>query len=198
MNFQSFSTIFVTNKEIKTKLSLLNRGQPHIVEAPLLIIFVADINRIKIALNMQHMKISNERLDFYITSLIDASVVAGHVEAVALELGLSTCYIAGIRYNSKQANKILGITNSASVAFGLSIGYENNKVGKKPKINKIYDERYNLNQIKLELIKYNKIMNNFNKKVFNQNINFTQEITQILPTIDTKTGADNIIKKFKI
>ena len=44
---------------------------------------------------------------------------------------------------------------------GLTIGYENEKVGIKPKVNKVYDNKYDLSLVKKEVDEYDIVMENY-------------------------------------
>ena len=53
INGQTFSAIFINDELVKEKISKLNWNQKHIVDAPLFILFIADGNRVKYALDKE-------------------------------------------------------------------------------------------------------------------------------------------------
>ncbi len=167
-NFQCFSAIFITNKTIKQKLSNINWNQKHIIDAPLVVLFCADNNRIDMCTNKTIH--TNEE---YILAVIDATIGATNAVNAAIELGLGTCYLGGIRFQADTITKTLNLKGSITPVLGLCVGYPNKIAPKRPKINKCYDEKYYLAKVKQEMKEYDKLMLKYYKKVFNKDYTFT-------------------------
>jgi nitroreductase len=91
INIQPFSAIFITNKKIKEELIKFNFNQPHIIQAPLIILFFADLNR-----TFHNQKITNG-FSKYVDVTIDTTIACSLVMAGANDLGLGTCILGGFR-----------------------------------------------------------------------------------------------------
>jgi hypothetical protein len=116
--------------------------------------------------------------------------------SAAIDMGLGTCYIGGLRWNSEATNKLLNIEGDASVVLGLIVGYEDGKSVHRPKINKVYDAKYDLKAIKEELQQYDILMQNYYKTVFNKDTTFTKVSTESLGKIESSYTPNNK-KSFK-
>lgn len=194
MNEQCFSAIFISNENIKKKIATLNWNQKHIYECPLLIIFLADFNRVNLALKKfkQKNKISND--ETLMLSSIDASIAASFACLAAMEMNLDTCFIGGVRNYADQLKKMLNFSGQCTPIVGLTIGYKSKEIPIRPKINKCYNESYSLNIIKKELEKYDDKTKKYYQKIFKKDLNYSLATIEALKKIDD-TRREQIIKK---
>ncbi len=169
MNGQQFSAIFVQDEAIKEQISQISGGQKHIAKTPLLIIFVADFNRIEAANNIynknnnlnKELAITRGTIDSLLYGFVDATIAAQGTVDAAISIGLATCYIGAIRSNAPAISKILNLPKHVVPVVGLTIGYSKNLFEIKPKINKVYDESYDLELVKKELLAYDIVTNKY-------------------------------------
>ena len=59
-----------------------------------------------------------------------------------------------------------------------------------PKHNKVYDEKYDINQVRSELDKYDKIMKDYYQKTYNIDRNYSKVIAKML----AHENADNMLE----
>jgi nitroreductase len=64
-------------------------------------------------------------------------------------LGLSSCMIGHFVHREKEVSELLNIKGDMRLALGLIVGYAKNKTPPKVKINRCYDEKYNIDLVKL-------------------------------------------------
>lgn len=192
-NFQCFSAIFITNQKIKDKLCEINWNQKHIKQAPLIILFCADHNRLDISL-----KTSTHNFEQYIWSTIDSTIASAMAMDCAIELGLGTCYLGGIRFQADKIKKILNLSGSITPVIGMCVGYPDKICAIRPKINKIYDEKYSLTQLKKEMKEYDKLMNEYYLKIFNKNYTFNSVNKKSVDNFDQKRDKKILKDQFKI
>lgn len=192
-NFQCFSAIFITNKITKQKLSKINWNQKHIIDAPLIILFCADNNRIDMCTNK-----TTHTSEEYVWSVIDATIAATNAVNAAIELGLGTCYLGGIRFQADAIAKTLNLKGSITPVLGLCVGYPNKIASKRPKINKCYDEKYFLTKVKQEMKVYDNLMLNYYKKVFNKDYTFTIVNKKSIDKFDTTRNKQILKDQFKV
>ncbi|MDR2846991.1 MAG: nitroreductase family protein [Mycoplasmataceae bacterium] len=117
MNSQDFRAVFVTSKDIKEKFKSYNWDQPHVVDCPLIIVFLTD---------------STSKFND-----VDALIATGLLTAGATELGLSTCIIGGIAQHSDDVINLLKVDNKYKVTMGLCVGYSDAKSSPKEPVNKV-------------------------------------------------------------
>jgi FMN reductase [NAD(P)H] len=117
--FQGFEIFNITKEETKEKLVTAANNQPY-VNAPLLIVFCSNPNRIK-------MKFSNDILQKF--SLQDATLAAGYAQMAAHALGLSSIWIG--MFDEKSVKGIINTDLQPSSI--LCIGYPKKMLLPKPK-----------------------------------------------------------------
>lgn len=123
-NLQVWSLVAVTEAERKQRLSVLARAQAHIVEAPLLLVFVADLSRVQALGQAQQRPVDGiEYWDSLLMGFIDATLAAQNVVVAAESLGLGTVYIGALRNQPEAVAAELGLPPKVAPAFGLLVGY---------------------------------------------------------------------------
>jgi nitroreductase len=123
-NLQAFSIVSVEDKARKARLAKLAANQKHVEECPLLLMFVADLARLR------HMAVGAgepaKGLDYtegFLVALVDAALAAQNC-LIALEaIGLGACYIGAMRNHPREVAEELGLPAGAFVVFGMTIGY---------------------------------------------------------------------------
>ncbi|WP_235619439.1 nitroreductase family protein [Mycoplasmopsis californica] len=83
---------------------------------------------------------------------------------IAIELGLSTCFLGLTRTIVKELTEILEIKGQAFPVIGLTIGYAKNNGEIKPKMNRVFNDRYDFERLKSDIENYNhKLISHFSK-----------------------------------
>ncbi|TKT76312.1 NADPH-dependent oxidoreductase [Aquamicrobium sp. LC103] len=123
-NVQAWSVVAVEDRDRKARLAALAGGQKHIVDAPLILVFVADLSR--------HHDVAAERdlqlegLDFtetFLIASIDAALAAQNAVVAAESLGFGTVYIGALRNHPADVAAEVGLPPRSYAVFGLVIGY---------------------------------------------------------------------------
>jgi len=147
-NLQAFSIVAVEDPERKARLAKLAANQRHIVEAPLLLMFVADLARLRSV--SAGVGEAGEGLDYtetFLVAVADAAFAAQNVFVALESIGLGACYIGAMRNHPREVAAELGLPPGAFVVFGLTIGYPDPAVetGVKPRLPQsvvLHRERY--------------------------------------------------------
>lgn len=161
-NSHSFSCVFITDENIKNEFISHSQYQDHIKTAPLLVVFIADLNRIKRSIEINNLDFpTNLGYELYTSCVVDAAIASGLLQSALLELGLDSCYLGVIRNYPKHVIEKLNISSCATPIFGMTIGYRNEKNEIKPKLNKVYEQKYNINQLNKELDEYSQNMKEY-------------------------------------
>lgn len=112
-NLQSFHVLVVKNKRVKEELSQVSRGKPFLAEAPVCLVFLADLDR-------SGFKYGERGRELY--SIQDATIAASYSQLVATSLGLSTVWVGA--FNPADVSRIINIESKVPVAI-IPIGYPN-------------------------------------------------------------------------
>lgn len=169
-NSHCFSAIIVDDIELRKTISLGLPTQQHIIDAPLFIIFCADLNRIEYVSNKTNNKIYTNTLNNFLSASGDAYIAASFAANAGLQLGLGSCYIGILRWNMEAIAKALNLSGSIVPIVGLTFGYIDHQNEIKPKINHVYKGKYDMKKIETEIQEYDDVMfkyydsRNLNKK----------------------------------
>jgi nitroreductase len=104
--------IVITASELRKKISEAAYGQKQVIEAPILLIFVALPEK-------SAKKYADRGRDLYATQ--DATLAAGFAWLEAVELGLSCSWVGG--FDEKEVQKILILSENQKPIAILPIGY---------------------------------------------------------------------------
>lgn len=184
MNNQCFSAIFVTDNKVKELYKKANWGQEHLVSCPLLIVFLADYNRINWAFKKEGATPHKYDFEDFTIATVDAAIAATYASDAANSLGLGTCFIGGIRLFADLIKETLKLEGNLTPIVGLTVGYPNKIENHKPKVNKCYDETYNLTKVESELDQYNEIFAEYIKDNFGKDSNFSRNVARSFGKMD--------------
>lgn len=123
-NLQAWSVVAVQDPDRKARLSVLAGDQAHIRDAPLFLLWIADLSRALILAEGQNKTLPTaDYLEMFLVAVIDAALAAQNAAVAAESLGLGTVYIGGMRNHPVEAAAELNLPPGAFVAFGLCVGH---------------------------------------------------------------------------
>jgi nitroreductase len=147
-NLQAFSIVAIQDKLRTARLAKLAANQKHVEEAPLLLMFVADLARLRhVAVNVDEPANGLDYTESFLVAVTDAAFAAQNCFIALESLGLGACYIGAMRNHPKDVAEELGLPPGAFVVFGMTIGYPDPEVatGVKPRLPQsivLHRERY--------------------------------------------------------
>lgn len=122
-NLQAWSVIAVRDRQRKARLAALANNQRFIVEAPLLLVWVADLGRARrLAQRFESPLEGADYLESTILGFIDTALAAQNAVIAAESLGLGTVFVGAIRNHPVQVATELGLPPHSVAAFGLVVG----------------------------------------------------------------------------
>lgn len=122
-NLQAWSVVAVEDKARRARLSVLARNQKHIVEAPLFLVWLADLSRLRrLARAAGTTDDGLDYLESFLLASIDASLAAQNAVTAAESLGLGTVYIGALRNEPEKVADELKLPPGAFPLFGLVVG----------------------------------------------------------------------------
>ncbi len=122
-NLQAWSVVAVEDPARKARLAALAGNQQHILDAPLFLLWIADLHRLA-ALAGERGETA-EALDYFeafLLGAVDASLAAQNAVVALESLGLGAVYIGAIRNRPAEVAAELNLPPRAFALFGLAIG----------------------------------------------------------------------------
>ncbi|MFJ4108230.1 NADPH-dependent oxidoreductase [Oerskovia enterophila] len=133
-NMQFWSVVAVTDPARKDRLAALAGGQAHVRQAPLLLVWVADLARARAigAADGTHLA-GADYLDSTVVAFVDAALAAQNAVVAAESLGLGTVYIGALRHHPEQVAAELGLPEGTVAVVGLVVGHPDPAGGERVK-----------------------------------------------------------------
>ena len=164
---QAWSVVAVEDPDRKARLAALAAPNPQILSAPLFLVWLADLSRLR-SLAIEHGK-AGAGLDYFeslLLATIDAALAAQNAVIALDALGLGSCYIGGIRDHPEEVGKLLGLPPETVAVFGMTVGYPDPAVETevKPRLPQslvLHREQYRTECVKDDLAGYDEIMRGF-------------------------------------
>lgn len=122
-NLQAWSVVAVEDAARKARLSELVGGQAHVREAPLFLVWIADLSRLdRTAARLDRTAGANRYLEMFVVAAVDAALAAQNAAIAAESMGLGTVYIGAIRNRPDEVAAELKLPRGAFPIFGLCVG----------------------------------------------------------------------------
>lgn len=123
---QTWDVIAVQDPEHKNAAAKLAGDQDFIREAPLFLVFCANLNRLaNISRRYGQPAEALANMDLFLMACIDASIAGQNAAIAAESLGLGICYVGAIRNNAQQMCELLKLPANTFGLFGMAVGYGN-------------------------------------------------------------------------
>nr|WP_314482754.1 oxygen-insensitive NADPH nitroreductase [uncultured Pseudomonas sp.] len=123
-NLQVWSVVAVQDPGRKQRLSALAGNQAYIHQAPLFLVWLADLSRVARIGERQGVELEAlPYLESLLLGTIDAALAAQNAVVALESLGLGSVYIGGIRNDIEGVAAELGLPSHVYPVFGLCVGY---------------------------------------------------------------------------
>jgi hypothetical protein len=104
-------------------LAALADEQGFIREAPVFLVWCADLARLDHICHLRSTQHECQYMDNFLTSVIDASLASQNAALAAESLGLGICYVGALRNYTTAVIKFLHLPRLVFPLFGMTIGY---------------------------------------------------------------------------
>ena len=122
-NLQLWSVIAVEDAGRKARLAQVAGGQTHIEQAPLFLVWIADLSRAdRVAAAHGRTLEGCDYLESFMVAAIDAGLAAQNAAVAAESMGLATCYVGALRNDPERVAAELGLPPRAMALFGMCVG----------------------------------------------------------------------------
>lgn len=121
---QTWSVVSIEDPERKDQIATLAGNQQFIRDAPLFMLFCADLSRLtNISKDQQAPAAALKMTDMFVMSTVDAALAGQNVSTVAESLGLGICYVGAARNNAERIAELLSLPERVYGVFGMAIGW---------------------------------------------------------------------------
>lgn len=166
-NLQAWSVVAIQDKVRKEAAATLCGDQDSIRQAPLFLVFIADLARLQWV--GEHEGQSSEGLSYFemfVVAALDAAFAAQNVATSAESEGLGICYIGGARNHPHELAELLRLPQRAVALFGMTVGYPKDELTTtvKPRLPQpgvLHYETYSETPWPAEIEAYNRTMDEF-------------------------------------
>jgi nitroreductase len=180
-NLQFWSVVAIQESERKSRLAELAGQQQFIRDAPLLLVWLADLSRLdRIAAEHQAQVDGTHYIEEFIVGVVDAALAAQSALIAAESLGLGTVYIGAMRNLPEQIAAELGLPPHVFAVFGMSVGYPDpdRPTDIKPRLPQslvLHREQYSVAPHSEAIDRYNATMREFQSEQRMKAIDWTQQ-----------------------
>ena len=143
---QAYTVIQVNDPTIRREIAELSGPQEWVEQAPVFLVFCADLNRLDKACRMHAKEMARGFAEQFVVATVDTALLAQNAMIAAESLGLGGVFIGGIRNNPGKVCDLLHIPEKAYPVFGLCLGYPDHAPPVKPRLPVeaiLESERYN-------------------------------------------------------
>ena len=131
---QACTVIQVADPETRTKICNCAAGQVYVTEAPVFLVFCADMQRHRLACEMHKAPMMSGYTEQFLTASLDCGLFAQNVLVGAESMGLGGCYIGALRNRIGDVDKLLKLPELVYPLFGLCLGYPAQDPEVKPRL----------------------------------------------------------------
>lgn len=197
-NLQVWSVVAVRDPERKSRLAELAGKQQFIRDAPLLLIWLADLNRLdSIAAVRQSQVEGAQYAEAFILGIVDATLAAQNAFVAAESMGLGAVYIGAMRNLPEQIAAELNLPPHVFAVFGMSVGYPDptKATGVKPRLPQeivLHREQYDRDLKRDAIETYNGVARDYMREQGMQEQDWTLQAINRLKDVAALHGRDRM------
>ncbi|MDR0565174.1 MAG: nitroreductase family protein [Azoarcus sp.] len=203
-NLQVWSVVAVRDPARRAKLATLAAGQSHVADAPLQLVWIADLARLEL-LTQTNQRPSGalDYFEAFLTAAIDAALAAQNAAAAAESLGLGVVFIGSMRDKPEEVAKLLELPPKTVALFGLCVGKPNpaQPADIKPRLPQsvvLHHERYSLDAQKPGIEAYNAAMARFyEQQKMNVRGTWAVHSSKRVAGPESLSGRDKLVEAFR-
>ncbi|WP_352684467.1 NADPH-dependent oxidoreductase [Mesorhizobium sp. M0184] len=197
-NLQAWSVIAVEDPARKARLAGLAAINRHIEQAPLLLVWLADLSRLRAIAEANGRE--GEGLDYqesFLLAVIDAALAAQNAVVAIDALGLGSCYIGAMRNHPQEVARELGLPPETVAVFGLTVGYPDLLAATdiKPRLPQavvLHRERYRSEPDPDDLAAYNQRLRSFQQEQAMPVVDWTELVSNRIGSKAALKGRNHL------
>ena len=152
---QAYTIINVKDQEKRKIIAELSGNQKHIIDAPLFLVFVADLERARLCCELNGETMDIGSTEAFLLATIDTALMAQNIMTAAESMQMGGVYIGAIRNNPSIVSTLLELPQNTYPVFGMCLGYPDSETAQKPRLPLpvILKENYYDSRLNEELLK---------------------------------------------
>ncbi len=169
-NLQAWSVVALQNPDHKSAAATLCGDQQFIRDAPLFLVFIADLARLHWICEQENQPAEGlEYFEMFLVAALDAALAAQNMAVAAEGLGLGICYVGAARNHPRELADLLHLPPRSIALFGMTVGHPQDDLATtiKPRLPQpglLHYETYSNTQWPTEIESYNQTMADFYKE----------------------------------
>jgi FMN reductase (NADPH) len=160
-NMQAYSIVAVAEAGKRQHLADLCGNQQFISEAPVFLVWCADLARLDHACQLHGYIQDTDYMESFLVAAIDTALAAQNAALAAESLGLGICYIGSIRNNPQEVISLLELPTLTFPITGMTVGWPTKPPHLRPRLalnTILHWEHYDQSHEDEALRKYDKAM----------------------------------------
>lgn len=133
-NMQVYSIVVTTKKDLKTQLFNAHFEQDMILQAPVILTFCADFNRMRKWLSLRDATDNFNDVFGFLIGAIDAALVAQNVVMASEVEGLGSCYLGTTLGNARKIGEMLNLPKGVYPVTSLVLGYPDEDIAPRDRL----------------------------------------------------------------
>lgn len=133
-NLQTWSVIAVREASKRQRLAELCDNQRFIAEAPLFLVWCADLARLERVCELRGYTQVTRYVENFLVPTIDAALAAQNAALAAESLGLGICYVGALRNHPKEVIQLLRLPRLTFPLMGMTVGWPARPPRRKPRL----------------------------------------------------------------
>jgi nitroreductase len=197
-NLQVWSVVAVRDPERKARVADLAGNQQFIRDAPLMLVWLADLNRIEqIAADRQTQVEATHYTEAFILGVVDATLAAQSAFIAAESMGLGAVYVGAVRNHPERIAAELNLPPHVFAVFGMAVGYPDpaKETGIKPRLPQdvvLHHEHYDAALKRDAIERYNGAARDFMREQGMKEQDWTLQATARLKDVPAMHGRDRM------
>ncbi|CAH1694180.1 Nitroreductase [Hyphomicrobiales bacterium] len=197
-NLQTWSVVSVEDPARKARLAALAANQNAMCEAPLLLVWLADLSRLqRLGDERGHAVDGLSYLEMVFVAIVDAALAAQNALVAAESLGLGGVYIGAMRNKPIEVAAELGLPPQVFAVFGLCIGYPDpaQASGVKPRLDPsvvLHREQYGVAPARDYVADYDEALQAFQREQAIAQVPWSERVLQRVGSAGSLSGRDRM------
>jgi nitroreductase len=198
-NLQTWSVVVVEDQARKERLAEFAGNQKHVREAPLFLVWLADLSRAeRLARREARPDEGIQFLETLLIAVIDAALAAQNAVVAAESLGLGSVYIGALRNKPQAVAEELGLPPNVFAVFGLCVGYPDITAEEdvKPRLRQsvvVHRERYAPTDEVAGIAAYDETLRQFQHSQSLPAVGWREAVLRRLGSVKALNGRDKLI-----
>lgn len=122
-DLQQYSIVVVEDASARAEIASWLPRMPWVGEAPVFLVFCADVRRGRRVCALRERSHANDNLDTFLNATVDAALALGTFIGAAEAAGLGTCPISYVRNHLPRLTPLLGLPEGVFPIAGLCVGW---------------------------------------------------------------------------